>query len=163
VAVVSWICGALSLALLLAGVAVVRSALGDRAGRTGGTGIALTGLGLATMLAGNGTELTTIMFTGNESDVGHTVFLLGFLVTVVGQILLGITLFRRRADRLARSGGLLMALALPVGVVLMLLGSVLFPGTDAGFWAGFTMPTGIAWALLGRSLATDATRPALAA
>jgi hypothetical protein len=156
VAVVSWICGALSLALLLAGVAAVRSALGDRAGRAGATGTVITGLGVLAMLAGMGTELTTTTIWGSENDTGHTVFLLGFLVTVVGQILLGSTVFRRRTDRLARSGGLLMALALPAGLLLVLLGNLLFPGTDVGFWAGFCLPTGIAWALLGRSLATRA-------
>jgi hypothetical protein len=157
VAVVSWLCGAVSLALLLAGVAAVRSALGDRAGRLGATGTVVTGLGFLAMLAGMGTELTTITFTGNENDTGHTVFLLGFLVTIVGEILLGSTVFRRRTDRLGRTAGLLMALALPVGVVLLLLVGFLFPGTDAGFWAAFTVPTGIAWVLLGRSLASPSS------
>ena len=158
VAVVSWICGAVSLILLIAGVLGLRSVLGEQAGRLGTSGIVVSTVGLVAMLAGLGTELMTTTIWGTENDPGHAVFQIGFLVLVVGQILLGITVFRRRTDRLARAGALLMALALPVGIGLVLLVGVLVPGSDAGFWAGMTVPTGIAWLLVGRSL-TDRSTP----
>ena len=157
VAVVSWLCGAVSLVLLIAGVLGLRSTLGAAAGRLGTSGIVVSTIGLAAMLVGMGTELLTTTISGTENDRGHTVFLIGFLVLIVGQILLGITVFRRRPERLARAGALLMALALPVGVALVLLGGVLFPGSDAGFWAGMTIPTGVAWLLVGRAMATGRT------
>jgi hypothetical protein len=156
-----WICGAASLALLLAAVPGVRGALGA-VGRVGALGVGVTAVGMVAMLLGNGTELTTITVAGSESDLGHTVFLIGFLVAIVGQVLLGMTVFRRRRDRLGRTAGLLMTLALPAGIALLFLGGLLLPGTDVGFWAGITVPTGVAWLLLGRSLATG-RRPAAAA
>lgn len=152
VAVVSWLCGAVSLVLLIAGVLGLRRALGDGAGRLGTSGVVVSTVGLVAMLAGMGTELLTTTIWGTENDPGHAVFQIGLLVLIVGQILLGITVFRRRTDGLARAGALLMALALPVGIALVLLGGVLFPDGDTGFWAGMTVPTGIAWVLVGRSL-----------
>jgi hypothetical protein len=151
VTAVIWSCGALSLVLLLAGLAGLRPALGQ--GRLGATAVAISGLGLVAMLLGNATELATTTFSGQESDLGHTVFLAGFLVLLVGSVLLGIVLIRRRISPVA---GWIMALALPIGVALGVLGTLLFPHSDAGFWAAITVPTGVAWVLLGR---TPAARP----
>jgi hypothetical protein len=102
------------------------------------------------MLLGNGTELTTITASGQESELGHTVFLIGVLVLLVGSVLLGIVLIRRR---IAPAAGWIMALALPIGVGLGVLGGLLLPHSDAGFWAAITVPTGVAWVLLGRATA----------
>jgi hypothetical protein len=85
-----WICGALSLALLLGALAGLRPVLAQT--RLG----AVSAAGLAAMLLGNGTELTTITLNGQESDLGHTVFLIGFLVLIAGSVLLGIALIRAR-------------------------------------------------------------------
>jgi hypothetical protein len=155
-----WIVGVLSLALLLIGLAGLRAALGGAAGRLGTTGLAVSAVGLLAMLLGNGAEVATLTFAGSESDLGHAVFLVGFLVLIVGSLLLGITVFRRRTDRLARAGGLLLAVALPLGIGLAVLGGVLSPGTDIGFWAAITVPTGVAWALLGRAMVPGPVAPA---
>jgi hypothetical protein len=50
----------------------------------------------------------------------------------------------------------LLTLALPFGIALGLLGSAVAPENDAAFWAAISVPTGMAWVLLGRSLATTA-------
>ena len=78
--------------------------------------------------------------------------LIGFLVHIAGSILLGIVLLRRRRDGLSRAAGLLLALALPLGLGLGFLGSTVDPENDAWFWAAISVPTGIAWVLLGTSL-----------
>jgi hypothetical protein len=59
---------------------------------------------------------------------------------------------RRRADGLSRAAGLLLALALPVGIGITVFGSAVAPSADAWFWAANVVPTGIAWVLLGASL-----------
>src|SRR3954454_5493592 len=148
VTAVVWMCGALSLALLLVGVAGLRPALPH--GRLGTAGVAVTLVGLAAMLLGNGTELTTVTVSGRESDLGHTVFLAGFLVLLVGSVLLGVALIRRRTAPVA---GWILTLALPIGIGLGVLGTLLFPHVDAGFWAAITVPTGVAWVLIGRAAA----------
>jgi hypothetical protein len=52
-----------------------------------------------------------------------------------------------------------LVLALPLGIGLGLLGTSVDPNNDAWFWAAISVPTGIAWVLLGSSLRT-ADRPA---
>jgi hypothetical protein len=142
-----WICGALSLAFLLAGLAGLRPVLAST--RLGAVGVAVSAAGLAAMLLGNGTELTTITVSGQESDLGHSVFLIGFLVLIVGEVLLGIPVIRRRISLIA---GWTSVLALPIGIGLGVLGSLLLPHNDAAFWAAITVPTGVAYVLLGRAL-----------
>jgi hypothetical protein len=107
--------------------------------------------------------MATLTASGAESDLGHTVFLIGVLALIVGELLLGIAVLRRRRHGLARAAAIVFVAALPLGVGLGLLVNVLAPGTDAGFWAAITVPTGIGWFLLGRAMAPrTAERTALA-
>ncbi len=94
--------------------------------------------------------MASITTGGGESAAGHFAFLIGFLVLIAGSVPLGVVVFRWAGDGLARTGGLLLALALPLGIGLGFLGSVVAPGTDIGFWAAITAPTAVAWVLLGR-------------
>jgi hypothetical protein len=160
VAAAAWAVGVLPLLLLLVGLAGLRARLGDGAGRLGTVGVAVSGLALFAMLLGNGTEMATVTFSGKESDLGHSVFLIGFLVLVVGSLLLGIALLRRRPTPLVRWTGVLLVAMLPVGIGLAVLGGAVSPGTDLGFWAAITVPTGVAWVLLGRSMTTAPVAPA---
>jgi hypothetical protein len=155
-----WIFAVLPPALLVVGVGALRRALGEGAGRTGRVGAVVSTVGLAAMAVGNGIEVASMSAGGGEVSLGHAFLLLGFLVAIVGGVLLGIVAFRRRGDALSRAGGLLLALALPVGIGLGLLGSAVDPENDAWFWAAITVPTGIAWVLLGASLRA-ARRPAV--
>lgn len=110
---------------------------------------------LALMFFGNGVEAASLTFSGSESAVGHSAFLIGFLVLLVGSVLLGVALIRARRDALSRLGGLLFALALPVGILFAFLGDAVAPRTDIGFWAAITVPYGIAWVLLGYALSSS--------
>jgi peptidoglycan/LPS O-acetylase OafA/YrhL len=110
------------------------------------------------MALGNGIEVASMTAGGGEVALGHALFLIGFLVSVIGSLLVGIVVFRRRRDALSRAAALLLALALPLGIGIAVLGSAIAPESDAGFWAAISVPTGIAWVLLGRSL--SARRPA---
>ena len=159
VAAAAWVVGALSLVLLLVAVARLRAGLADGGGRLGTVGVVVSGLALLAMVLGNGTELTTLTLSGRESDLGHTVFLIGFLALVVGSLLLGIALLRGRREPLVRWAGALMAGMVPLGIGLGVALNAVAPHTDLGFWAAITVPYGIAWVLLGRSLsAADRAR-----
>ena len=55
----------------------------------------------------------------------------------------------------------MLALALPLGIGIGILGSAIDPQNDAWFFAAICVPTGIAWVLLGASL-RSVRRPATA-
>jgi hypothetical protein len=161
VAAAAWVVGALSLVLLLVGLSRLRAGLVDGGGRLGAVGVVVSGLALLAMLVGNGTELATLTVSGTESDLGHSAFLIGFLALVLGSLLLGIALLRGRREPLARWAGALMAGMVPLGIGLGVLLNAVAPHTDLGFWAAITVPYGVAWVLLGRSMsASGRTRTA---
>ena len=156
VAVSYWVVGVLSLLLMLVGLSGLRGALGDGAGRLATVGIVVSAVALLAMLLGNGTEMATLTFAGRESDLGHSVFLIGFLALVVGSLLLGIALLRSRQGALVRWAGVLMVGMLPVGIGLGIGLNAVAPHTDLGFWAAITVAYGLAWVLLGRWLSAPA-------
>jgi hypothetical protein len=153
VAVSDWVFLVLAPALLVVGHTALRAALGPAAGRVGTTGIVLAALGLGAMALGNGVEVGSMTTGGGEVAAGHALFLVGFLVSILGGLIAGVTVVRARRDALSRIAGWVLVLALPLGIGIGALGSVLAPGNDAGFWAAIAVPTGFAWLLLGPSLA----------
>jgi hypothetical protein len=155
VAVAWWICMVLAPALLVIGHTALTAALGSSAGKTGRAGIRLAAIGLGGMGLGIGIELASMTFGGGEVVLGHAILLVGFLVVLVGALITGVTVIRRGWDGLSRAAGWLLILALPLGIGIMALGNVVAPQTDAVFWAGLTVPTGLAWVLLGTSLTRD--------
>jgi hypothetical protein len=152
VAASMWLFAVLPPALLAAGATALHRALGATAGRVGVTGLVVAGLGYAAMTVGNGIEVASMTAGGGEVAAGHAIFLIGFLVSVLGGIVTGIVVVRRRRDRLSRVAGLLLTLALPLGIGIGLGGSAIDPANEAWFWAAIAVPTGIAWVLLGSSL-----------
>jgi len=155
VAVAWWICMVAAPLLLLAGHSALRAVLAPVTGRLGRAGIVTSAAGLTGMSLGIGIEIASMSAGGGEVPLGHVILLAGFLVAIVGGVLTGITVIRRLTDPAARAAGWVLVLALPLGIGLGLLGSVLAPQNDAVFWAVLTLPTGIAWVLLGRSLAAE--------
>jgi hypothetical protein len=101
---------------------------------------------LAAMALGNGIELYAVTARGTESDIGHTIFLIAFLTLIVASILLGQILVRWSAG--VRWAGLFLLLAAPLGIGFLVLGGVLSPETDLGFWSALSVPYAIARVLL---------------
>jgi hypothetical protein len=155
VAAADWIFLVLAPALIVVGLTALRTVLGTAAGRVGGTGMVFAALGLGAMALGNGIEVGSMSAGGGEVALGHAIFLIGFLVSIVGWLLVGITVIRKRRAALSRVAGWILVLALPLGIGIGMLGSVLAPENDAGFWAAISVPTGAAWLLLGRSLSVE--------
>ena len=58
-------------------------------GRLGEAGVVVSALALGAMALGNGIELYTVMTRGTESEMGHTIFLIAFLVLMVASVLVG--------------------------------------------------------------------------
>jgi hypothetical protein len=155
VAVAWWICMVAAPLLLVVGHSALAAVVGPVTGRVGRAGIAVAAAGLAAMALGIGIEVASMSAGGGEVTAGHVILLGGFLAVLLGDLVTGITVIRRLTDPAARIAGWLLALALPLGIGIGVLGSALAPEDDAVFWAVLTLPTGIAWVLLGRSLATS--------
>jgi hypothetical protein len=143
-----WLVGVVSLVLLLVGLAQLWPLGRDRLGRLGQAGVVVSVLALAAMAVGNGIELYTVKAHGTESAIGHTIFLIAFLILIVASILLGQILVRRRWSAGVRWAGLLLLLAAPLGIGFLVLGGVLSPETDLGFWFALSVPYAIARVLL---------------
>jgi hypothetical protein len=158
VAVAWWVFLVLPTALLIVGHTALRAALAPGLGKVGRGGILAAAIGLGAMGLGIGIEVASMSVGGGEVDLGHAIMLIGFLVSIVGGVVTGITVLRTRRDGRSRAAGWLLALALPLGIGLGVVGGAVAPGTDAVFWAALTAPTGIAWVLLGRSLSDEHRR-----
>jgi hypothetical protein len=143
-----WLVGVVSLVLLLLGLGQFWSLGRDRLGRLGVAGVAVSAFALAAMALGNGIELYTVTARGTESDIGHTIFLIAFLILIVASILLGQILVRRRWSAGVRWAGLLLLLVAPLGILLLVVGGALSPETDLGFWSALSVPYAIARVLL---------------
>jgi len=159
-AVVYWLMAVLPLLLLLVGLAGLRALHSSAYGRLGNVGFLVSFLALVLMLVGNAVEVASLTFSGSDSDVGHIIFLIGFLLLLVGSVLVGILILRTQRDPSSRIGGLLFVAALPVGILLGIVLGVIAPRTDLGFWAAITVPYGIAWLLLGYTLMSARGRAA---
>ena len=140
-AISMWLVGVVSLLLLLLGLAHLRWIGGDRLGRLGVAGLLVSALALGAMALGNGIELYTVMARGTESELGHTIFLIAFLVLMVASVLVGQAFVRRRWSAGVRWAGLLLLLALPLGVLLLVVGGALSPDTDPVSYTHLTLPT----------------------
>jgi uncharacterized membrane protein len=159
-AAVYWVMAVLPLLLLLVGLVGLRALQSGAYGRLGNVGFLVSFLALALMFLGNAVEVAALTFSGAESEVGHTLFLIGFLLLLVGSVLLGIALIRALRDASSRIGGLLLIGALPLGILLGVVLGAIAPRTDLGFWAAITVPYGVAWLLLGRTLMSAIGTPA---
>lgn len=97
-ATVYWLLAVLPLALLLVGLVGLRALHAETYGRLGNAGFLVSFAGLALMFVGNGVEVASLTFSGSESAVGHSLFLIGFLLLLAGSVPLGIAIIRTRRD-----------------------------------------------------------------
>src|SRR5215213_1477369 len=140
--------GVLSLVLLLPCLAQIPALGRERVGRSGQAGIIVSALALAAMALGNGIELYAVTARGTDSEIGHTIFLIAFLILIVASTLLGQILVRRRWSASIRWAGLFLLLAAPLGILFLVIGGVLSPQIDLGFWSALSVPYAIARMLL---------------
>jgi hypothetical protein len=144
-------------ALIAFGLVSLQRFHADTYGRLGGLGTAVSVGALALMGGGVAIEGIDIAFLGQTalSDVAHGGFLVGFLALALGSIVLGIAI--RRANRLAgaRWMGPLLAVAIPAGIVAVIVKETIAPtpiDSDLWFWIAIVSAYGLAWIVLGRRI-----------
>lgn len=133
---------------LLAGVIALHSRVGEHTGHLERAGALLTATGLLSITT------ATILMAATLEGIAGVFGVIGFLSAPLGMTILGIALWRSRAS--SRAIGGLLALAFPLLVLELLTLEPVFAAT--GYYLStliFTVPFGIAWILVGRSLLVD--------
>lgn len=139
----------LPLLLLAAGIITLARGTSRDSGKLVRAGFAVTSLGVFAMFAGNAIEVATLAVIGQKSAVGHMAFLFGFLGSLVGSAILGAGMWRSSRDRATRIGAAVLMGLLPLGFALGAALAPIAPQSDMGFWAAISVPTSMAWIILG--------------
>lgn len=144
---------AIPLALVMIGLVGLHTLHKGHYGRLGKAGYILSFGALSIMLIG--LVLDAIAYGTVLSDIGNIGVLLGFLLSIIGSIALGLAVFRARILRHARVVGLAFSVAIPAGIAVEIVGSGLMPlGGDLWFFIGLMMAYGLAWIAVGYDLHT---------
>jgi hypothetical protein len=135
--------------LLAAGLLALHGRYGGAYGRLGTAGVVVIFAGCALLFLGS-IPAVLFMQDGPLSLIrtGQDLGFFGALVSLLGALLLGIALWRARL--LPRLGALLLIIALPAGLVGVILLSVLGFEDTAGL--PWTVLYGAAWVVLGNDL-----------
>ena len=94
-------------------------------------------------------ETMHIASTGAESLAGDSTLMMSFFLLAWGSALLGLAITGVLHDPPSYLAGLVLTVGVPLGLL-----GVFVAGTawDFCFWAGSTVPRGVAWLLLGYAL-----------
>ena len=93
--------------------------------------------------------MATMASTGAEGVVGYLALMMSFSLLACGSVVLGLAITGVRHDPLSYLAGLLLANGVPLGLLFVFVSGAAW---DFYFWAGLTVPFGVAWLLLGFTL-----------
>ncbi len=116
----------------------------------GSTGFFVSFVALVLVFVGDTFEMTYLASTGAEGVVGYLTLMMGYLLLACGSVILGLAITGVRHDLLSYLAGLLLANGVPLGLLFVFTSGA---ARDLYFWAGLTVPYGLAWLLLGYALA----------
>jgi hypothetical protein len=135
--------------LMLVGLAALHTLRRRSYGWLGNVGFFVSFVALVVAFLGGTWDTMMIESTGEGSTVGYLTLIIGFFILAWGSGLLGLAITGMLYDLPSYLGGLLLSIAVPLGLL-----SVVATGGawDFGFWAGLTVPYGVAWMLLGYAL-----------
>jgi hypothetical protein len=118
----------------------------------GVAGFFVSFVALVLVFVGGTFEMMYLAFTGAEGVVGYLALMIGFLLLACGSVILGLAITGVRHDLLSYLAGLLLANGVPLGLLFVFISEASW---DSYFWAGLTVPYGVAWLLLGYALAGE--------
>jgi hypothetical protein len=145
--------------LLLMGLARLHTLHRRSYGRLGTLGFYVSLVALVLAFVGGAFEMTKMASTGAGSTVGYLTLIVSFLLLTWGSVLLGLAITGTLHDPLSYLGGLLLAIAVPLGLLFVFTAGAAW---DSYFWVGLTVPYGVAWLLIGYALISargTATQP----
>jgi hypothetical protein len=118
-------------------------------GWLGSAGYFVSFAALVLVFVGGTFEMTNMASTGAEGAVGYLTLMLSFLLLAWGSALLGMAITSVLHDPPSYLAGLVLATGVPLGLVVAFAAGAAW---DSYFWAGLTVPYGVAWLLLGYAL-----------
>lgn len=126
-------------------------------GWLGSVGLFASFAALVVALAGGAVEMIDMASTVTASTVAYLTLIVGFFILVWGSALLGLAITGTLRDPLLYLGGLLLTIAVPLGLLFVFVTGAAW---DFEFWAGLTVPYGVAWMVLGCALLSAKGRAA---
>ena len=120
-------------------------------GWLGSAGFFVSFFALVLVFVGGIFEMMYLGPTSAEGVVGYLALMMGFLLLACGSMILGLAITRVPHDPTSYLAGLLLANGVPLGLLAALLAGATW---DFYFWAGLTVPYGVAWLLLGYALSS---------
>jgi hypothetical protein len=125
-------------------------------GWLGTMGFYVSFVALVLALVGGVFEMTMTAATGTGSTLAYVNVIVSFCILAWGSALLGLAITETLHDLPTYLGGLLLAIAVPLGPLFVFATGAAW---DFGFWAGLTVPYGVAWLLLGPALLMARSTP----
>jgi hypothetical protein len=135
--------------LMLVGLAALHTLHRRSYGWLGTMGFYVSFVALVLALVGGVFEMTMMAATGTGSTLAYLNVIVSFCILAWGSALLGMAITGTLHDLTSYLGGLLLSVAVPLGLVFVVATGGAW---DFGFWAGLTVPYGVAWTLLGYAL-----------
>ncbi len=135
--------------LLLTGLKVLHAIHRRSYGWLGSVGFYISLVALVLTFVVGTVEMTRIVSTGAEGIVSYLALIMCFLLLACGSVLLGLAITAVLRDALSYLAGILLAIGVPLGLLFVFMAEAAW---DFYFWAGLTVPYGLAWLLLGYAL-----------
>jgi hypothetical protein len=118
-------------------------------GWLGSVGFWVSFVALVLVFVGGTVEMTKMAATGVGSATSYLTLMMGFLLLAWGSALLGLAITGVLHDPPSYLAGLVLTIGVPLGLVVAFAAESAW---DCYFWAGLTVPYGVAWLLLGYAL-----------
>jgi hypothetical protein len=118
-------------------------------GWLGSVGLFVSFAALVVAFAGGAFEMIDMASSGTVSTVAHLTLIVGFFILAWGSALLGLAITGTLRDPLLYLGGLLLTIAVPLGLLFVFLTGAAW---NFEFWVGLTVPYGVSWMALGCAL-----------
>lgn len=146
--------------LMLMGLQVLHDLHRRSYGWLGIVGVYVSFFALVLTFGSGAFEMIKMASTDTGSTLAYLTVIMSFFILVWGSALLGLAIIGTLHDPLSFLGGMLLAVAVPLGFLFVFMAGGAW---DFAFWVGLTVPYGVAWLLLGyvllRARSTAAQRP----
>ena len=135
--------------LLLMGLVGLHTLRRRSYGWLGTVGFLMSFVALVFTFVGGALEMMESAAMDTGSIMAYWTVVMSFFILAWSSVLLGLAITGTLHDPLSYLGGLLLTIAVPLGILFVFVAGV---DWDFSFWVALTAPYGVAWLLLGYAL-----------